>query len=91
MTSSTALITKYTEILDSVKKHFSTNLDSKSISRLVKMQLNDMRGWEIESQNLVGTSASEKTYTFPKMKLYVMKQNDESVIESQNKLKEFFK
>ena len=90
VTSSTTLITKYTDILDSVKKSFATNLDTKSISRLVKMQLNDMRGWEIESQNLVGTGASEKTYTFPKMKLYVMKRNEESVNNANLKINEFF-
>ena len=89
VTSSTALITNYTEILDSVKKNFATNMDTKSINRLVKMQINDMRGWSIESQNLVGTGASEKTYTFPKMRLYVMKRNDESVKVAQNKIKEF--
>lgn len=90
VTSSTALITNYTDILDSVKKNFATNIDTKSISRLVKMQLNDMRGWSIESQNLVGTGASEKTYTFPKMKLYVMKRNEDSVNKSSMKIKEFF-
>jgi len=87
VTSSTALITKYTDILDSVEKSFATNMDTKSINRLVKMQLNDMRGWEIVGQNLVGTSASDKTYTFPKMKLYVMKQNEESVKEASEKIK----
>ena len=90
VTSSTALITGYTDILDSVKKNFSTNLDTKSINRLVKMQLNDMRGWSIESQNLVGTGASKKTFTFPKMKLYVMERNEESVNKASTKIKEFF-
>lgn len=90
VTSSTALITGYSDILDSVKKNFSTNLDTKSINRLVKMQLNDMRGWDIESQNLVGTGASKKTFTFPKMNLYVMERNDESVNKASTKIKEFF-
>jgi len=90
VTSSTALITGYSDILDSVKKNFSTNLDTKSINRLVKMQLNDMRGWSIESQNLVGTGASKKTFTFPKMNLYVMERNEESVTNASTKIKEFF-
>ena len=90
MTSSSALITKYTDILDSVKKSFSTNLDTKSINRLVKMQLNDMRGWDIESQNLVGSGSLEKTYTFPNMKLYVMKRNEESVQKAKDKIKESY-
>ena len=89
VTSSTALITNYTEILDSVKKSFSTNMDTKSINRLVKMQISDMRGWNIESQNLVGTGASEKTYTFPKMKLYVMKRDEESITNAIFKINEF--
>ncbi len=88
MTSSTSLITNYSDILDSVKKSFSTNLDTKSINRLVKMQLNDMRGWEITSQNLIGTGSKGKTYTFPGMDLYVMKQNEESVNEAREKIKE---
>ena len=37
------------------------------------MQLNDMRGWNIESQNVIWTGSNEYTYSFPKMKLYVMK------------------
>ena len=89
ITSSTTLITKYTDILDSVKKSFSTNVDTKSINRLVKMQLNDMQSWEFQSQNLVGVGANEKTYTFPNMKLYVMKQNEENVKKANLKIQEF--
>lgn len=89
VTSSKTLITKYTDILESVKKSFATNMDTKSINRLVKMQLNDMRGWEIESQNLVGSGANKKTYTFPKMNLYVMEQNEKSVNDAKNKIIDF--
>lgn len=91
MTSSTSLITGYANILDSVKNNFSTNLDTKSINRLVKMQLSDMRGWNIESQNLVGKNSMEKTFTFPKMNLYVMKQDEESVNKASEKITEFIK
>lgn len=91
MTSSTTLITNYADILESVKKNFSTNIDTKSINRLVKMQINDMTSWKIEKQNLVGSGASEKTYTFPNMKLYVMKRNENSVITASEKIKEFLK
>ena len=90
MTSSKTLISNYTEILDSVSKYFSTSMDNKSINRLVKMQLENMRGWTIESQNLVGEGASEKVYSFPKMKLYVMKRNQDSVDAASQKIKDFF-
>ena len=89
MTSSTSLISNYTDILDSVSKNFSTSLDTKSINRLVKMQLGDMRGWTIENQNVTGSGANEYTYTFPKMKLYVMKRDQESVDKAIERIKAF--
>ena len=90
VTSSTKLITNFSQILDSVSASFSTNMETKSINRLVKMQLNDMRGWSIETQNLVGTDLYTKnTYTFPNIELYVMKQDSNSVNEAKNKMGNF--
>lgn len=90
VTSSTKLITNFSQILDSVSNSFSTNMETKSINRLVKMQLNDMRGWSIETQNLVGTDLYTKnTYTFPNIELYVMKQDSNSVNEAKNKMGNF--
>lgn len=92
ISSSTTLISKYTDLLDAISSSFATNLDNKSITRLVKMQLNDMRGWDIESQNLVGYSATSKScYSIPKMNLYIMKQDEESVKTASEKIKIFTK
>ena len=90
--SSTKIITNFSEILDSVKENFSTNIDTKSINKFVKKQLNDMKGWTIETQNLVGTDLyTTETYSFPGTNLYVMQQKEESVNESKDKIKQFFK
>lgn len=90
VSSSKTIINKYTDILDAISKSFATNLDSKSISRLVKMQLNDMRGWDVESQNLVGYSATSRNcYSIPNMSLYVMKQDENSVKSASEKIKTF--
>ena len=91
VTTSTALITNYSEILDSVSSNFSTNLDSKSINRLIKMQLNDMKMWTIESQNLIGTDYSAEVYTFPGQQLYVMKVDKESINNASSKIQEIIK
>lgn len=89
-TSSTAIITNFSEILDSVSSNFSTNIDSKSISRLVKMQLNQMSTWNIESQNLTGTDYyTSETYTFNGTNLYVMKRNEESVTNGIKNIKSY--
>ena len=84
------MVTNFTQLLDSVSSSFSTNMDSKSINKFIKMQLNDMSGWTIEqSQNLVGKDASStKTYTFPGIELYVMKQDEASINAAKERIKE---
>lgn len=88
VTSSTTLVTNFSQILDSVGNSFSTNMETKNINRFVKMQLNDMRGWSIESKNLIGTDLyTKETYTYPSLELYVMKQDKKSVDAAKEKIK----
>ena len=90
MTSSTTLMSSYTSILESISANFATNLDRQSISRLVKAQLADMRGWESESQNLVGFSdMSKNCYSLKGWNLYIMRQDPDSVKKNSEKIKEF--
>lgn len=89
VTSSTALISSYDRILDTVSENLDTNMPSKDISRLVKMQLNDMRGWTIKSQNAVGTSQMGPTYTFPTLNLYTMLPDEDSVNSLKTKINEY--
>lgn len=91
VTSSTTLVTNFSQILDSVGNSFSTNIESKNINRFIKMQLNDMRSWSIESQNLVGTDFYTYTYTYPNLQLYVMKQDENSIDVSKNKINKYLK
>lgn len=89
VTSSTALISNYDQILNSISDNMDTNISSKDISKLVKMQLNDMRGWSVESINLTGTGQMGPTYTFPTLSLYTMLPNEDSVNEAQTKIKDY--
>ena len=90
ITASTTLVNNYSNLLDAISSSFATNLDTKSINRIVQMQLNDMRGWDMESQNLVGYDGSSTTcYSIPNINLYVMKQNPDSVKEASEKIKMF--
>ena len=91
-TSSTAIITNFSQILDSVSESLTTNMDTKNMNKFVKMQLNDMRGWNIESINLVGANLyTEKTYTFYGTNLYVMQQDPESVQMAKDKISEYMR
>ena len=65
ITSSTTLITSYSDILASLEGMFITTYPSENISNLVKMQLLDMSGWEIFNYAVPGGSGSEVTYFTP--------------------------
>ncbi len=90
VSSSKTLLLKYSDLMDSVSNSLSTNLDSKSIRRLVNLQVNKMQGWKVESQNLVGKSSSSKTcYSIPYLNLYVMLRNQDSVDKATKKINEY--
>lgn len=90
VTSSTVIITNYLEILESISDSFTTNMETKSMNKLVKMQLNDMATWNVEMQNLIGGGdLLMKTYTFPNLDLYVMQRNEDSINEIKNNIKNF--
>ncbi len=91
ITASKTLVSSYTDLLDSVSENFATSLDTKSINRLVKMQLNDMKNWLFEEQNLTGTGATKRVYSFPTMDLYVMIGNQETLDNVIERIKNFVK
>lgn len=88
VTSSSTLISNYSEILNALNGTFQTNITSDEITSLVKMQLDDMSGWHIESSNVSGSGASLPTYSYPSQNLYVMNPNMETVQTAVRKLNE---
>ena len=88
VTTSTVLLNKYSSILKSMEGSFETNVDKDKMTSLVKMQLNDMAKWTIETYNVSGTGSMEFTYSYPNQKLYVMKPNYENVETAKSKIKE---
>lgn len=53
--TSSAILTRYSQVLDSVSGLIATNMPDDAISTLVKSQLNDMTGWNIMSYSVSGT------------------------------------
>lgn len=82
MTSGSTIITRYAEILESLKGMFSTNLTMDVISELVKMQLGDMKSWNILTYSVDGYGDMEVTYSDPGRELYVMWPNNEDVAKA---------
>lgn len=79
LTSGTTIISKYSDILKSLKGMFKTSMTTEEISSLVKMQLDDMASWNIQSFAVTGTGGKEETYSWPGAKAYVMWPNEDVV------------
>lgn len=78
-TSSPAILTQYSSILAALEDNLAISLSQKEMSALVKMQLDDMRGWDIETISLTGSGSYAETYSMPGMQLYVMEPNHASI------------
>ena len=78
-----SIITKYNSLLDAINGKYQTNMPSKKIMSLIKMQLNDMAKWTVTSFGLEGTDSMNYTYTYYQM-LYVMEPVEESVEQAKD-------
>ena len=89
MTSSTALISGYSDILNSLSGMFRTSVSVEELSQLVKMQLNDMASWTINSYAVKGvgdgTGVYAYTYSMPGEALWVLPP-DYDTVEHASKL-----
>ena len=73
------LITKYTDILRSIRGLFRTNMSSEEMAEFVQSQLSDLGGWNIVSYAVTGEAAYRETYSEPGMNLYVYIPNMDTV------------
>ena len=78
-TSSPSILLKYNDILNALSDKMQTNMDASKIKELVKMQLDDMSGWDISSISLDGSGTYATTYYYPSTELYVMVPNQDTV------------
>ena len=88
VTSSSTIINNYSNILTALDGTFETNLTMDDITNLVKMQIDNMSPWHIESYNVDGTGASLPTYSYPNQNLYVMNPDMNSVAVAIERLNE---
>lgn len=83
---SSAILKSYSNILDSLKGSFTTNMGTDKITDIVKMQLDEMPSWNITSISLNGSDSYDYTYTYPYQKLYVMVPDEDTILEASEKL-----
>ncbi len=79
LSSSNTLIANYSDILKSLDRMFATNFTAEEISALVKMQMEDMTPWNIQSFAVTGKGGYAETYSWKGQELYVMHPNEDTV------------
>ena len=86
--NSTTLLTRYTNILQSLEGSFQTNIEQSDISNLVKDQLNNMSSWSIDTNALTGSGSYGPTYSLGNLQSYIMLPDDSSVSNAKAKINE---
>lgn len=66
-------------VLSAITDHTKTNVSYDDISALVRMQLNDMASWDIDTMSVDGTGSYQPSYAAGGQVLYVMQPDMETV------------
>ena len=72
ISSNKSIILGYEKILSAIDSSFESNLTSENITSLVRLQLDEMNPWQVESYNVNGSGRLTKTHSYPNQNLYVM-------------------
>lgn len=88
ITGSTAILTSYTQIMNTVGDEIQTNMSESDISSLVRMQLADLGGWNIERISISGSGTYASTYSMGDRQLYVVIPDENSVKAAQDAIGE---
>ena len=86
--NSTTLLTRYTDILDSLQGSFQTNIEQDEMSSLVRSQLSNMSSWTFKNNALEGTGSYGPTYSMGSTQLYIMLPNQTSVANAKAQINE---
>lgn len=89
--SQPSVAVKYQSILQSLGGALQTNMSEATMSRLANAQLNDMRGWYVESISVDGTSKMAPTYSMGSLPLYVMEPDPATVTTAKRQIAEYLR
>ena len=84
------ILLQASEMIDSVVGNAETNMSEQQMKSLIKMQLNDLEGWEIESVAATGDdSGKQYCYSYSGGPLYVCVPDTENVAEISQKMEAY--
>lgn len=76
--TSSTIITRYSSIMDAIGDSFQTNMSTSEMNSLVKMQINEMSGWDVKQISVSGVGETAWTPANG-FNAYVMVPNDNTV------------
>lgn len=88
--TSSKIVTKYKDLLESLNGKFVTDLGSGEINKIIELE-STIPTWTIETQTLNGFDDSEKTSLMPDLYSYVMTPDEKSITDAKNKINEILK
>lgn len=80
------VLPNYAKLLKTASKNFQTNMSTKEITALAKMQLDDMSQWTIKYANAEGAGAKRTTFSYQSRLLYVCIPDYDSVAKITKKI-----
>lgn len=86
ISSNKSIILGYEKILSAIDGSFESNLTSENITSLVRLQLDEMNPWQVESYNVNGSGRLTKTHSYPNQDLYVMDIDQTTLSTAKTKL-----
>ena len=81
---------KLPQIMNSVQQSVETNISETSLKSIIRNQLDDIRGWSVESISVDGSGDMLPTYSYGNTPLYVMIRDQASVESAQQKIASYF-
>lgn len=80
------VLPNYAKLLKTASKNFQTNMSTKEITALAKMQLDDMSQWTIKYANATGTGTKKTTFSYQSRLLWVCIPDYDSVAKITKKI-----
>lgn len=88
-TTSTAMLTNYTSILNAISSSAATDMPYSVISKLVQQQLKDMAAWDIQQYSVNGTGDNLMTFSLSSPN-YVMVPDEKTVIRAKSYINQIY-
>lgn len=86
ITSSKVLLTRYTGILNVIEDEMATDMTDKDLKKLAKMQLSDMKKWNIEKMAITGPTGGAPCFSMGGQNLSCVFPNEDEVAEAKEKI-----